>query len=520
MGLDFQGAGAMLGTEIYGDWYRDPWSWPEIKWGAREGGKALALDLLVSRNGRTVAPRASPFFHLITVPKSQLGSRPAVVIDPATRLLYLASTSVLLKRMHAQLPPWVFGWRVRGDQSTLANNGVEWQSYLAALEVPAAEQPALQTDITSFFASVNVDPAMEALYQRLGSAVPADLIGAVLRTHDHLPSRSGLPQRSFASAAMANFVLEPLDDMLSEYARVAEGASVVRWMDDIYVFGDQEARLYSTFVDLQQRLRSMGMEVNTAKTRLCMAGEVVDRSELAKISNIKTERVVVNKYTGESRVDVDLGPLLAAEEELLSLEGELPRSLTIAVLKGLRQHKSFTHLQEWLPKAIRQPQLADQFGRYLRASEEEDLFAEVFGWTVSHDWIDGALNSNWAALDWAAAQWAFAVPVDRVESALMVRLQAWLESSTSVQQVALAAHRMWVRDAGVYREMARQRLLHEADPLIVRVLALGMLTVGVSRHEVRSYLDSDERHLLTLAYLEAHDWRAPAVAADFDSGTD
>ena len=30
LGLDIQGGAALANLEMYGDWYRDPWGWPEL----------------------------------------------------------------------------------------------------------------------------------------------------------------------------------------------------------------------------------------------------------------------------------------------------------------------------------------------------------------------------------------------------------------------------------------------------------------------------------------------------------
>src|ERR1022692_4447868 len=66
-------------TEMTGDWYRDPWGWPEY-----DSLLDSQYDLLIERaNGRELKRVVQ-----IDVPKENFGVRPAVVIEPVDRLLY------------------------------------------------------------------------------------------------------------------------------------------------------------------------------------------------------------------------------------------------------------------------------------------------------------------------------------------------------------------------------------------------------------------------------------------------
>jgi hypothetical protein len=130
------------------------------------------------------------------------------------------------------------------------------------------------TDITSFFASIEFNRLMEIVVSAVGKTIPRDIIGHVITSHARMLGRSGLPQRSFASAILANGYLQPVDDALG----VAAGnwdldvSAVRRWMDDISAEGPEDA-LYGLLLDLQDRARQIGLELNSAKTRLTDASE-------------------------------------------------------------------------------------------------------------------------------------------------------------------------------------------------------------------------------------------------------
>jgi hypothetical protein len=99
----------------------------------------------------------------------------------------------------------------------------------------------LQVDIASFFASIGVGRLNERLHEVLGKSALVSVIAEILRTHDALTTRSGIPQRSFASSALAHVYLRPLDDAMM--TAMKRGAGVVRWMDVISAVGSEERML-------------------------------------------------------------------------------------------------------------------------------------------------------------------------------------------------------------------------------------------------------------------------------------
>ncbi len=70
--LDVDLAARNVRTDIYGDWQRDPWDWPELEWVA-----GSRTDLLAARLDSHEAFAAFP----LDVAKENFFTRPAIVFD-------------------------------------------------------------------------------------------------------------------------------------------------------------------------------------------------------------------------------------------------------------------------------------------------------------------------------------------------------------------------------------------------------------------------------------------------------
>ncbi|UGU29880.1 RNA-directed DNA polymerase [Mycolicibacterium smegmatis] len=270
LGLDLEAGRHLAATELYGDWYRDPWGWPEIlnpQFVAR-----LDVEEHLGLEKGNVASSLQPFFHSMEVPKTYLGVRPAVVQDPISRLAYNSAVLKGAGSLHSALPDWVYGWRLRNDG--VARNQQEWPRYVESLPGVDENGHGLITDITSFFSSIELPRLLEIVRSAAGRTASRDVIQQVLDAHARLLGRSGLPQRSFASAILANSYMQPIDDVLNAAVENwdSEVIRVRRWMDDISAEGSEDA-LYGLLPGIQDRARQIGLEINSAKTRLVPARE-------------------------------------------------------------------------------------------------------------------------------------------------------------------------------------------------------------------------------------------------------
>jgi hypothetical protein len=250
--------------DLIGEWYRDPWSWPELTWVVQR-----RPDLLVTRLNSSGARMAST----IDVAKENFGLRPAIVMDPLDRLAYQALVDRLSLTLIRHLPSWVYIARLSRKTPTaggyLSTN--EWEYYRARLKgLVVRYRFLLTTDIVSFFASIPVDRLSERVEQRAGRSRVTERLLSMLAAWDLMPGRSGLPQRFLASSVLANMYLAPIDDVLQSFGRSRPGRPfrLARWMDDMWVFGNSEGRLRRAQVELSEAMRAIGLDMNVSKTKL------------------------------------------------------------------------------------------------------------------------------------------------------------------------------------------------------------------------------------------------------------
>lgn len=434
--------------------------------------------------------------------------RPAVVQDPTSRLAYLASTSAALPALHRHLPDWVFGWRLR--DGSLATGGDEWTHFVASLPVHDQEGFGLLTDITSFFGSIPPERLESLVYDRLGRVASAHVIVDVVRAHDSLSSRSGLPQRSFASAALAHAYLQPLDDAVG--AALGQGVSAVRrWMDDISAEGDEEA-LFALLMSLQERARELGLELNSSKTHLTRAAETAANMRLEDLREIEVPIREVRADYDNVRFEPDLDLLHRLEAHVLDDARSAPRTLARAALISLSKAGDFSRHREWRARAGDFPHVADALGRYLRAAAEADPQL----WTEFGEWFSQFQASAWGRSDWVSSQYALAFPASHLPQPVVAVLHYWLEHSASLQQVAIAVQRLCTLSPAQGRSLIRARVDRTADPLLLRVFGLGLQLAGDARSAVEAVLNRDPRTRLLVRKLTSKGWQAPPVAKDFD----
>jgi len=434
------------------------------------------------------------------------------------RMAYAAAVAQVAKSLHSELPPWVFGWRLR-DGDVLARNGDEWKAYYTFFHNPASmEAHSLQTDITSFFASINAERATRIVFDDAGSCAGAHLIEKIVQSHDRLASRSGLPQRSFASAIIANRYMAALDLSISQRLETGELSGAVRWMDDIYVTGP-EPTLYKFFLDFQARVREMGLEANASKSKLGLLKSIrsdVLMEDMQEIPLPVKERLEFLEHgsdvTAEPVQEVDIEWLRKLEEGALNSPATQPPAVIKVILKTLRRHKEFRRFDLWLSHADRLSHLADTLSRYFRDAirEDRERLEEYCSWYQQYR------HTEWASIKWSSAQFALAIPGTRGLSTYKAVMLDWLENSTDLHQISVAAQRLSSMDPTATKDIIRRRLDDEARPLFQRIYALALLNARDDRPLVRGIINSDPGNILTKLYLEDSSYAAPKVVNDYD----
>lgn len=498
--LDVKAAATHCDTDAIGDWYRDPWSWPEMKFVAEKTPETVSFHL--KRGGIRS-------YQKLDVPKENFGLRPALVMDPVDRLTYQALVDRIAPRLLTDLRPWVHGWRTARSRGALyAENDEEWLQYVSHLKDVADWMTwGFTTDVVAFFRSIPVNRVVEDVGVRGGSTMVTGGLESMLHAWDLIDGRSGLPQRSWASAVLANAYLGPLDDLLSVRGRIPRQfvrslfphGSAIRWMDDIWLFGSSELALRSAQMELQDAMSGLGLNMNLGKTATHTGDELQAAVESMHHSAIDESL---------NLLDPDLEPLEALVERLVSEPATSSRTSIRFATTRIRTHELFDLVDEFLPVATLMPHAADHLGRLLKESEH---------WRDLGDWWTTYRNSRSGKVDWSVAQLGLMFPAteppptDEVFEAVVEEV----ESVGTLPMFSFAAHRLvsWAKDDA--RVLLREAAKKTDSALHRRVIGLALNACRVPRAELRSILGQQETTTVTLRLLEERNFRRLLVASDF-----
>ncbi len=512
--LDFDAALVSLHYEFQGDWYRDPWGWPELDWVVKSDVQLLANRL----NGHGVRRVAK-----VDVPKENFGTRPAIVMDAVDRLIYQALVDRQSAKLIGKLPEWVFGWRLQQSSPTAGNwshNDLQHAAFRDVLSVGAnMSSAAIRTDIVSCFASIDVERLCEMVQKRSGSGRVTDRLTDLVRGWGSVAGRSGLAQRSAASAALANMYLEPIDDVLRDhdkprrrgrnkssgmFRRLASLPRVARWMDDLWVFGRDGGELRVVQLELQDALRSIGLEMNHAKTELLEGDDVVH--EVLRIQH----SAIDGALSGDAP---DSQPLIELVEKLLEHPTQADRTSVKFVTRRMRVHRLYHPVLRFAEHAHEMPHVADALGRLFRDSEH---------WRDLPNWFVHYAQSPWGVIRWSVAQLGTAFPSKlstRADSAKLSIVKDYffrlLDEEPPLPLLALAAQRLASWDSGEARSAFRSAATSSGDAQVRRVLALASANAQEDRAVIRNMLSEFEENVVTLRMLEERSFRVP-VKSDFE----
>ncbi|HEX7131365.1 MAG TPA: reverse transcriptase domain-containing protein, partial [Iamia sp.] len=327
-----------LHYEMQGDWYRDPWGWPELDWLVSDGKEHLRQRLR-SDGIRRVAK--------VDVPKENFGIRPAIVMDPVDRLIYQCLVDRYSLPLVGDLRPWVYGWRLPPKNpkgGKWSHNSIQDAEFRNTISFSSnLRTAALRTDVSSFFASIDLPSLCEAIGDRCGPGPLVERLFDLMRGWGGVAGRRGLAQRSTASAALANMFLQPLDDVLdgflrdhnppraeisSRFGRRLGDVSLARWMDDVWIFSRQPADLRNLQVRMQAVLNEIGLDLNSAKT------ELLEGEEVAKAA----KRIQHSAIDGELNHETEPGSTQLDEliEQILENPSESTRSSIKFATKRMR----------------------------------------------------------------------------------------------------------------------------------------------------------------------------------------
>lgn len=509
--LDVQQARKNVESEFYGDWYNDPWGWPELKFVTQYG----VDDVLLHLNGSATRQSA-----LLDVPKANWGYRPAVVLDPLDRLVYQSLVDRLSADLIGTLPPSVYGWRlpaVGPRPGQYSHNDLQWDAYRSHLSDAAAEfDAALATDVVSCFASIDVERTCEAVSERCKKGAPVDRLFAMLQSFDaNTPERTGLVQRSTASAVLANMFLSVLDDVIDAHAvdvpeilfptlggtQPVPKRSWVRWMDDIWLFGSDSSAMRRAQVELQAAASSVGLHLNGAKTEVYEGDDVFTRA-------MNIEHSAVDGALAAQKMNKK--PLKELIDTILLDPAKASRTTVKFAVTRMLDHKVKYRLRDLVEASPQMPHCADALAK---------LYAHRFKQAPLGDWFVSQTTSPWLQFDWSTSFYVRMLDSNtKPRREVLDYAASQLESANgSVQLIAACAQRLASWDRPLARASIRAGMAKASNPHHRRILTLASLGVGESRSQVRKWLRQQDENDLTQKMLAREHYAAPPVVRGYES---
>ena len=502
--LNLKQAVENIRIEIPGDWYQDPWGWPELGFMLQKKPELIAENLNAS-GVQAVA--------LLDVPKENWGTRPAVILDIADRLSYHALTDQLSVKLIGSMSPDVYGWRlpaVDPSPGIYSHNDKQWDGYRSHLSLLADLYPiALKSDLVSFFASIPVPLVQESIQDHCQKNEITKRLCDMVDGFGAIPDRSGLVQRSTASAVIANMYVEPLDDVLKHYSNPimvlfgskVEHRSFARWMDDIWLFGYDAAAARHAQMDLQSVAQSLGLNLNYAKTDVLEGADVPEQAK-------EIEHSAVEDALGGD--PSDFGPLEALIDKIILKPEKTSRTSIKFAATRMRKHNNRYRVQELISLAPRMPHAADAWSR---------LFKDVFTNDSLQDWYLQYVESDWATHEWSIAHFGRIFPSGtKARKPLCDFFEKSIrDANTGIPLLAVASQRLGAWDSGEARDAFREGYRRSSTPHARRILALAALGAGEGRAKVKAWLSTDRENAPTLAMLESYGWNGPKVQQDFAS---
>lgn len=499
--LDLDQASKNVRIDIAGDWYRDPWGWPEIKWALKK-----QREIFVQRLNSQGVWRA----HAIDVPKENFSTRPAIVMDPIDRLVYQAMVDRLSVDLIGTQKPWAYGWRLPPSdpgRGVYARNDFQWQNFLGQV-VGLADwfDCGLKTDVVSFFASIKVDRLADAISSRSGTGKVQDRTLDMISSWSRIPGRAGLPQRSFASAVLANMYMRPIDDVLEHHGAVtgwwkiiAPGGAACRWMDDIWLFGSDPSRLRQAQIDIESVLRELGLNLNLGKTDVLEGERLTEEAQQMEHSAVDA---------GLKADPVDTAPLDELIDTLLESPEQASRTSVRFISKRMRDHQQFTRVQDLVEQTHRMPHAADHLAR---------LFRHSGAWHDLDEWYEDYAKGEWAMIPWSVAQLGILFPHDEYyERTATFFAETLSTGSAPLPFTAMAAQRLAAWDPDTARVAIREAAKGAQHPLVRRTLAFAALVCDEERPFVRGLLDEFEENAITKSMFESRNFKVPKVMDDFN----
>lgn len=236
------------------DYFPDPWHLRDLR-------NLGAPSVLASKS----QPPIEAF-----VPKTELLRRRVVLFPVEKRLLYADSVWRIAEVLGHLFSDCCFSVpRISPESPSFGGAVKRWIRFNDAFREELIDGPnwGVVTDVASYFENVSL-PRLSRLLSDLTSAVGAEALAPTIRRvvgllRESGASRMGLPQNTDFSSFLGNVYLLKFDAFCSGLE-----ARVFRYSDDIRIVSKDRASVVRTFGEIQRFLRTMGLHLNSEKTKL------------------------------------------------------------------------------------------------------------------------------------------------------------------------------------------------------------------------------------------------------------
>lgn len=192
-------------------------------------------------------------------------------LAPANRLKYQLIVDTMSAELLASLGEFNFGWRLeRGviREAQYADQNREWSLFVKARQhFASTTKVLLKLDVRSFYPSIPFAGLDRLLGKKLiGRDTYAQGISLLTTLYED-ESGLGLPQNHLPSAVLANAYLATA---LQEIENTGSGQDgiILRWMDDIWIFGETTAAVCRLQGSVESALDAASLALNPSKTKL------------------------------------------------------------------------------------------------------------------------------------------------------------------------------------------------------------------------------------------------------------
>lgn len=223
--------------------------------------------------------------YVVEEPKDGFAVRPFAVLPPIDHVIYEAVVGKMVGPIDAVLSDAVFSSRVR-EVKGLGNfklhdgrqSWLKFQEAARELYEQYDEAFMLTTDVASYFDSIDIRTLIAELQTVDGIQLEdVRLLGRILNSFESGSDIWGLPQGPEASFILGNFYLLAVDRCLD-----ALPVRLLRYQDDMKVFGDSEHVLRRALRDVIGVMRNRRLSIAVRKTKLLRGAEILTEVEDTK----------------------------------------------------------------------------------------------------------------------------------------------------------------------------------------------------------------------------------------------